>query len=348
MLLHNLSIIRKLAPNSKILPMIKANAFGHGMIEVAKTIEPHVEGLAVARYDEAMELIKYGIKSKIVLMSGDIRISNLKELIMLGCDVVISSKHQFDELITSHIIGRTRIWLKINTGMNRLGIFLFEANKIIEKLKQKTWIEDIILMTHLSDAEMQCDKKTFLQCEAIEKLASQYSLTMSIANSAAIINYPQFHYDWVRPGIMLYGVSPIPETLGRDYNLEVTMELKSYLLDVRKQKKGDQIGYNSSWTCPEDMPLGIIGIGYGDGYPRNINTGTPVWINGKTCPIVGKVSMDLITVDLRPSSNTKIGDSVELWGKNLPVEIVAKYANTIPNELLTHISPRLWSYCTNN
>lgn len=342
-LIHNLFIIKKLAPYSKILVMIKANAFGHGLIDVARTLETYVEGLAIARYEEAIELINCRIKSKIVVMSGDINISRMKELIMRGCDIVISSKYQFDKLMSSNIHNKTTIWLKINTGMNRLGILLEDANSIIEKLTKQTWVQEIILMTHLSDASMENDKKTVPQCEAIKKLSS-YSLPLSIANSAAIIRYPQFHYDWVRPGIMLYGASPFPNTVASDYNLKATMELNSFLLDIRQQQKGDKIGYDSTWTCPENMLLGIIPLGYGDGYPRNIREGTPVWVNEAFCPIVGKVSMDLITIDLRPVKKVKIGDLVELWGKNLSIDIIAKYANTIPNELLTHISPRLLPY----
>lgn len=347
-LVHNVKIVKYFAPHSKILAMIKANAFGHGMTDVAQTLQPYVDALGVARYDEAIELVESGISSKIVLMSGDIRIAQLNELVRRGCHIVISSIYQFEKLISSNTTGKTTIWLKINTGMNRLGIFLKDADYVIKTFLQQKWVENIILMTHLSDADGEKNnRKTQLQGEAITKLAFKYSLPISIANSAAIINYPQFHYDWVRPGIMIYGASPFSNTLASDYNLKATMELNSFLLDIRKQQRGDQIGYGSTWRCPEKMLLGSIPVGYGDGYPRNIAKGTPVWINGVFCPIVGRVSMDLITVDLRPLKKVKIGDFVQLWGRYIPIDIIAKYANTIPNELLTHISPRLLPRCQN-
>lgn len=342
-ILHNLALIKKLTNNSKILPMIKANAFGHGLLNVANLLSDHVDALAVARFEEAMEVMAENPSLPLVLMSGEIDLEKTKKLIQLNCHIVISTQHQYLQLVNAKINGKTTVWLKINTGMNRLGISPLEADAVIHKLRCCSWVEDIVLMTHLSDADLPSNLKTNMQVDALRKISTQHSLAISIANSAAIVQHPNSHGDWVRPGVMLYGGSPIPSMSSKYIGLKPTMTLYSFILDIRRQYKNDEIGYSSSWVCDKDMLLGIIPLGYGDGYPRNINSHAFVWVNNTYCPIVGRVSMDLITIDVSQCKNLKIGDRVEMWGENVSIDEVAGYAGTIANEIMTHISPRLVS-----
>ena len=339
-ILHNLAIIKKFAPNSCVLPMIKANAFGHGLLNVAKLLQDHVASLAVARYEEAIFLLKENIVSSIVVMSGWVDKQQLTTLVDLGCQIGIATKHQLYQLTKGSFHKKVTVWLKINTGMNRLGLSILDSDQAIVQLKKFTWVDNIILMTHLSDADLPDNKKTHAQIKTLKDIANYHGLSHSIANSASIVQYPESHGDFIRPGIMLYGSSPIASLRATQLGLKSTMTLSSYLMDIREQKKGDAIGYGSAWLCEKDILLGIIPFGYGDGYPRLVQPDASVLVNGIQCPIVGRVSMDLITIDISACKSPRIGDTVELWGEGILIDDVAYYANTLSNELFTHISPR--------
>lgn len=340
-IIHNFSIIKRLSSSSKIMAMVKGNAYGHGLLNVAKLLATEADGFGVARYEEAIPLLSANLKKPIVVMSG---LQNLEYVTYVHrgeLQISITSKTQYREFLKSHFDQKITVWLKFNTGMNRLGLPLTFADEYIREVKKNSWVEDVILMTHLSHGNEKKHQNNDIQCTALLELGQRHSLQTSIASSAVLLNYPHYKGDWVRPGIMLYGASPIEGITANDLGLKPAMTLSSYLLDIRQQKKGDQIGYQGAWICKEAVLLGILPIGYGDGYPRNIMPGTPVWINGSLCSIVGRVSMDLITVDLSNCKDPKLGDYVELWGKELSVDQIASQAMSIPNELLTSVSPRI-------
>lgn len=341
---HNFSIIKGLSFDRRVMLMVKANAYGHGLLNVARLLAAEADAFGVARYEEAITLLSANIGKPVVLMSGLHNIEHAKNIHHDKLQISIATKTQYRDFIETKFNQKLTVWLKFNTGMNRLGLPLALANQYIREMKKNRFIKEIILMTHLSSANESNNQKNDFQCRTLLELGKRHSLQTSIANSAALLQYPHYKGDWVRPGIMLYGASPIEGKSASTFGLQPAMTLSSYLLDIRQQRKGDQIGYQGSWICKEDILLGVVPIGYGDGYPRNIAPGTPVWVNGSLCPIIGRVSMDLITIDLSNCKKPKIADYVELWGKELSIDQIAKFAMTLPNELLTRVSPRILEY----
>jgi alanine racemase len=253
-----------------------------------------------------------GITQKIVLMRGVYHQTELALANELKLDLVI---HQKDQL---NLLSNQTHWIKINTGMNRLGFTPDEIPEVYSKLKNN----DLILMTHFSNAEELDNPITSKQIESFNKITKDYSCPKSLANSAGILNWKESHQNWIRPGLFLYT------------GLKSVMTWQSQLIAIRYQKKGDAIGYNGAYICEENMPIGIVGVGYGDGYPRHAKNGTPVLINDVEVPLSGRVSMDMLAVDLRNVSSAKIGDKVTLWGEGLPVEKIAKYTATNAYEFL--------------
>ena len=338
-LLHNVKIVKHYAPKAKILAMIKANAYGHGIIHAAKTLAPVVDGLGVARLGEAIMLHEQGIHSPLFILDGFFSKEELQKTLRDHFIPVINNMQQIEMLTQTTLTHPTQVWIKLNTGMNRLGFHPNEIFTVQQQLSQcKNVIQPTNFMMHFACAEEKTNLFNKKQSDLFWETIKNYPGEKSLANSAAIIHFPEHHADWVRPGIMLYGCSPIPETTGNDFNLQPVMTLTSELISIISVKKGDFIGYNGTYQCPHDTRIGIVGIGYGDGYPRHVENGTPVLINGKYAPLVGRVSMDMLTVDLQNHPEVKIGDKVTLWGEGLPVEIIAKAANTICYELLCQVN----------
>lgn len=343
-LTHNLQRVRDEAPKSKVLAVIKANGYGHGMECAARALSD-ADALGVASLEEALQLRDAGIRMPIVLLEGMFEAAELSRIQLHQLQVVIHSQYQIDmlEAMASknpHGIKLT-VWLKIDTGMHRLGFEPQLVNQVLQQLQAIRVVNEIILMTHLANADDPADDTTRQQLLVLDKTVGQANLPQSIANSAGILGWPQTHVDFVRPGIMLYGVNPFIDGTGADYQLQPVMTLSSRLIAINNVRKGDKIGYGGTWKCPADMPVGVIAIGYGDGYPRHAKNGTPVLLNGKRVPMVGRVSMDMITVDLRTQPKAQIGDEVVLWGDGLPVEEVARHATTIAYELLCGVTQRV-------
>ena len=316
-LIHNYQVIKKRAPSSKILAMLKANAYGHGIIKIAKILSRHdknIGGFGVACLSEAIKLRKNNIIHKIVVMRG---VYNTEELILarhLKLDLLIHNHYQLNLLINNYNnTDPLTLWLKINTGMNRLGFLPEEINNIYQQLN-KTNHKDIIFITHLAESENPDQDFTRRQINIFDQTVKSFSASKSIVNSGGIINYPDNYYDWIRPGLMLYGVSPLKDKTGVELGLRPVMNCQSYLLNIRFQKKGDKMGYNGLYSCPEDMLIGIAAIGYGDGYPQYVKPGALVWINHQLVPIIGKVSMDSLIIDLRLAPKSKINDKVIFLG----------------------------------
>jgi len=338
---HNIGIVRQFAPNAKLMPVIKANAYGHGLLRIAKQLTDS-DGLAVARVDEGVSLRQAGIDQPITVLEGFICQSALETLIEYQLDSVIYSFQQLKLFRQYSGHQKISVWLKLDTGMNRLGFSETEFSLAYQQLSQLDGInQPIALMSHFSSADDLRSKQTSKQIQRFKSCVSAYSGEKSLANSAAILAWTEAITDWVRPGIMLYGVSPFADKSAEDWGLKPVMSLYSRLISIKPIAAGESVGYGESWKTQTDTRLGIISIGYGDGYPRYAKVGTPVLIRGQKVPLVGRVSMDMITVDLNCLPDAQIGDTVTLWGEGLPVETIAQWAETIPYTLLCGVTQRV-------
>lgn len=338
---HNLERVREFAPKPSVIAMVKANAYGHGISRVAQALSG-ADAFGVASLEEGMILREAGITKTIVLVEGVFSADELPEAARNNFTLVVHHEPHLEMLEKVKVKQPFSIWLKINTGMNRLGIDPLQFEKFYQRLSVlETVKKPIGLMTHFSDADRIHSGRTENQLKIFNEVTANLKGPRSLANSAAIIHFPQTHGDWVRPGLMLYGVSPFADKYGRDFNLRPVMSLCSRLIAVNQIKKGSQVGYGGTFTAPEDMLIGVVGVGYGDGYPQFANNGTPVLVgNGVECPLAGRVSMDMLTVDLRNAAHAKVGDRVILWGEDLPVERVAMACNTSAYEILTRMTLR--------
>ncbi|MDH3947940.1 MAG: alanine racemase [Gammaproteobacteria bacterium] len=337
---HNLSIARRRAPDSRIMAIIKANGYGHGSVTVAQALN-EVDAFGVACLDEAITLREAGIAQPIVLLEGAVHAADLN--LVRGYQLELVVHHPAQINLLEQDSGRAiPVWLKLDTGMHRLGIPPGQVAEMLQRLGQlETVAQPVRLMTHLANADDRQDNTTSQQLARFDAATADLKLQTSIANSAGILAWPDTHRDWVRPGIMLYGVSPFVDSAAAENELQPVMTLQSELIAVNRQQQGDPIGYGGTYRCPADMPVGVIAIGYGDGYPRHAPTGTPVLVNGKRVPLIGRVSMDMICVDLRDCPEAQIGDPVVLWGDDLPVEEIASQAGTIGYELLCQVTQRV-------
>lgn len=345
-LVHNYNQIKKITNNSLVLAMIKANAYGHNLLKISEYLN-FADGFGVAQLQEAIILRNSNIKIKIIVMSGFFTLEDLEIIDKLNLEPVVHDFYQIDLLekyyANKKINNKINIWLKIDTGMNRLGIdsdlFLNIYNKLL-KIKN---INIETIMTHFSDADLN-NSKTNMQIEKVNRLIIQNKIKkpISMANSAAILKYPSSHANWVRPGIMLYGVSPFEKSTGLDFNLKPVMTLRTKIIAVKNCKKGETIGYGSDYVCKTNKKIGVIAVGYADGYPRKTNNiSSSVLVNNKITKTIGRISMDLTTIDLTDIDNVNINDRVILWGEGLPVENIASELNVLPHELLSGLGTRV-------
>ncbi len=338
---HNLSVVRKLAPNSKVMAVIKANAYGHGIEQVARALDT-ADALAVARISEAMDVRYAGIDKPVVLLEGVMRPQELGIASMYNLEIVVHREDQVVALEQYKGVGRFNVWVKIDTGMNRLGFDPGVMADVIARLiKKKCVRKPVRIMSHFASADLEDHTMSEQQLRDFAKATKDVDGECTFANSAGILNYPDSHSDWVRPGAMLYGISPIQGKTGEDLGLQPVMTLWSRVIAVKTIKAGQTVGYAGTYTAPEDTTIGIIAAGYGDGYPWRTPTGTPVLVNGTKYPLVGRVSMDMIAVDLGLNTTIKEGDKSVLWGQGLPVEVIAERAGSIPYELVCGISKRV-------
>ncbi|MDD5267792.1 MAG: alanine racemase [Methylococcales bacterium] len=344
---HNVQRVRDYAPNAKIMAVIKANGYGHGLLRIAEALQA-VDAFAVARVDEGIRLRKAGIKTRIAVLEGFTCAEELDELLHYQLDAVVHSFIQVEILESRAERGRIAIWLKLDTGMNRLGFKPNQFNLVYQRLTQCSIIrQPINLMTHLANADDKQDATTLKQIrwfnDTLATLAPELQLASerSIANSAGILAWQEALTDWVRPGIMLYGISPFSDSTGEQLGLKPLMSLHSRLIAVKRIAKGDKVGYSGTWVCEKPTTLGVAAIGYGDGYPRYAKAGTPVLVNGQRVPLIGRVSMDMITVDLETQPNANPGDPVTLWGNGLAVEEIALCADTIAYTLVCGVTQRV-------
>lgn len=338
---QNLDRVRDFTPHARIMAVIKANGYGHGLIRIAQALD-RADAFAVARVDEAIYLRHAGIRQRIAVLEGFTFSDELETLLHYGLDAVIHSFNQIDLMESRSETEKLAVWLKLDSGMNRLGFKATDFDSAYQRLSRCRLVRPPVnLMTHLANADITSDGKTLDQIALFNRIAHVYEGPRSIANSAGIMGWPEAASDWVRPGIMLYGISPFPNATGSQLGLKPVMSLYSRLISIKRLEPGETVGYGMTWTCSKPTALGVVAVGYGDGYPRYARAGTPVLVNGQRVPLVGRVSMDMITVDLQSQPNAKPGDPVCLWGDGLPVEEIAEHAGTIPYTLVCGITQRV-------
>ena len=342
-LLSNVLHVKRLSNNKKIIAMVKANAYGCGLSLVAPILEPLVDAFGVACLEEALAVRKLNIVCDCILFQGIFSPEELSVVVDLNLQLVIHQPIQLKWLLSKHLPTKIKVWVKVDTGMHRLGFAIDEVIDVISALKSCSWVDDCIgLITHLASSDELNNPSNKLQLDRFNALYIPYdNITRSIANSAAIISIPEARADAVRPGIMLYGVSPFANKTGQELGLIPVSRFMSSITTIHHYKAHESIGYGGTWQSDRPSKIGVVPVGYGDGYPRHIKNGTPTWVKDKIAPIVGRVSMDMLTIDLTHHPDVKIGDSVELWGQNIPVEVVAKSAGTIAYELLCQVSGRV-------
>ena len=337
---HNLRVARRHAPDSRIWAIIKADAYGHGLVPVAAALS-EADGFGVARVSEALRLRTAGIQQPILVLSGALNREELAAAQHHGLALVVHQEQQCALLEQADFKRKLRIWLKVDTGMHRLGFAPEQVPDRLARLKMLPAVASIGLMTHLANADDPSDPRTALQCRRLYALAQDYPAhPLSIGNSGGILAFPQSRTHWVRPGILLYGASPFRNRSAQACGLRPVMHFQTRLLAIRRQRRGDPIGYGGRYRCPEEMPIGIAAVGYGDGYPRHAPDGTPVLVGEQRAALIGRVSMDSIALDLR-GVQAEPGAVITLWGQGLPVEEIAASAETINYTLFCGISARV-------
>jgi alanine racemase len=321
------------------MAVVKANAYGHGLERVGLALAD-ADAFGVATISDAHRLRSAGLSQRIVLLSGFDEAADLAELRALAVDTVVHHQYQID-ILQAERGDPLRVWLKIDSGMHRLGIPLARAGLAWQTLRDCHSVAEIVLMTHLASADEPASDQTARQLEAFSAATAGLPGERSIANSPGLLNIPAARSGWVRLGGLLYGLSTHGDRNGEDYGLKPVMSLDSKLIAINDVSAGERVGYGGAYRCERATRLGIVAIGYGDGYPRSAPSGTPTLIRGRRCPTIGRVSMDLLAVDLSELPAARIGDRVCLWGPELAVEAVAASAGTISYELTCGVTRRV-------
>jgi len=339
---HNLQRLRELAPASKLVAVVKANAYGHGLLETARTL-PDADAFGVARLEEALTLRAGGITQPILLLEGFFSADDLPMLSAHKLHTAVHNTEQLEALENAVLSEPVTVWMKLDTGMHRLGVRPEEASAFYQRLCAcKNVRQPVNIVSHFARADEPECGATEQQLDIFNTFTEGKPGLRSIAASGGILLWPQAHFDWVRPGIILYGVSPLDQKpWGADFGFQPVMSLTSTLIAVRPHRAGEPVGYGGTWTSKRDTRLGVVAMGYGDGYPRAAPSGTPVLINGREVPIVGRVAMDMICVDLGPEAQERTGDPVVMWGDGLPVERIAEITKVSAYELITRLTSRV-------
>lgn len=331
----NSAVAKRLAPRSRVWAVVKANAYGHGLSRAVRSLA--ADGLGLIELDAALELRKAGEKRPILLMQGFYSAQELEPIATHGITTVVHDAEQLAMLEKTRVPAKVPVYLKLNTGMNRLGFSEGEVRDAILRLQRCAG--EITLMSHFADADGKRGVKW--QVERFREMTSGLSFERSLANSAAILRYPETHADWVRPGIMLYGCSPFPDQSADKLGLKPVMTLSSELIAVRELRAGDSVGYGCTFTATAPTRIGVVACGYADGYPRHAPTGTPVRVHGQLSRILGRVSMDMLCVDLSECPEADVGSPAVLWGEGMPIDDVAASAGTTSYELLCALAARV-------
>lgn len=338
---HNLALARQHAGPARIWAVVKANAYGHGLMRAVQALDG-ADGYALLELEAAVQLREAGISKPLLLIEGFFGTDELHVFSACGLTGVVHDLEQVRALESVRLPKPIDVYLKVNTGMNRLGFAVEDARRVLARLRQCTSANSITLMTHFADADGVVGVAQQMRRLAVAGIGE---LPQSLANSAALLRYPETRADWVRPGIMLYGCSPFPDETARAIGLEPAMTLKSRLVAVQTLRSGDQAGYGGTFTARDPMRIGIVACGYADGYPRHApgfaDRGTPILVAGRRTRTVGRVSMDMMFVDLGPVPEATLGTEVTLWGEGLSADEVAAAAGTVSYELLCALAERV-------
>lgn len=338
---HNLAVAKARAGGARVVAVVKANGYGHGAARLLPALGA-ADMLGVACIEEALDLREAGAAQPILLMEGVFEASELPLCAGLGFAIVVHEPGQIRMLQQARLDRPLAVWLKINTGMNRLGFRPEEVPAALDRLQGCAAVAPgIRLMTHFASADEPSSPATREQIRRFAATAEGLGLERSFCNSAGLLAWPEAHAEWVRPGIMLYGVSPLEGRSGAEEGLRPVMTLETRLIAVREVRAGEAVGYAGTWRAEAPTRIGIAAMGYGDGYPRHAPSGTPVLVNGSEAPLAGRVSMDMLAIDLSGQPEAQVGDPVVLWGAGLPVETIAAAAGTIAYELLCGITGRV-------
>jgi len=340
----NLAQVRVRAPKTQVLAVVKANAYGHGLLRVLPALAD-ADGLAVAELDGALELRAAHYTRRILLLEGFFAADELPEFAAKRLAAVVHHADQVTMLEAAHLERPIEVFLKIDTGMNRLGVRPGEVGALVERLTHCDSVAALRLMTHLARADEEDGIKE--QVAAFDAACKGLPYPRSIANSAGIVRYAETGGDIVRPGIMLYGATPFPYDTAEMIGVQPVMTLRSQIIAVHDLKANDSVGYGAAYTASRAHRIGTVACGYADGYPRHAPNGTPVLVCGKKVRMAGRPSMDMITVDLTDVPEARIGSPVVLWGEGLPVDDVASAAATVGYELLCALAPRVPVVTTN-
>jgi alanine racemase len=334
---HNLEVVRRHVPGAKVWAVVKANAYGHGLAHALEGFAA-ADGLALLEWDAAQRLRELGWQRPILMLEGAFEPADLAVAASFDLAVVVHDVRQVDWL-AEHAGAPIAVHLKVNTGMNRLGIPPADVPTVHRRLARLAQVRSVTLMTHFANADVAGGAE--VATHAFERCTVGLDGERSLANSAAVLACPDTHRDWVRPGIMLYGASPFADRSAASLGLAPAMSLRSQLIGVQSLAAGDTVGYGATFTAERAMRIGIVACGYADGYPRHAPTGTPVAVDGVRTRSIGRVSMDMMAVDLQPVPRADVGTPVELWGDAVPVDEVAASAGTIGYELLCALAPRV-------
>jgi alanine racemase len=337
-LAHNLDVARRAASGAHVFAVIKANAYGHGVARAARALNA-ADGIALLELDAAAGLRERGYAKRIALLEGLFAVDELAVAASLDLTIAIHEQEQVKMLDAAPAGARLDVMLKINSGMNRLGFAPEQARKACEHLRQHRAVKKLTLMTHFATADDA--RGVAWQMQQFERVAAGHALERSLANSAAILRYPATHGDWVRPGIMLYGCSPFADVPPHELGLRPVMTLSSAIISVQELRSGDRVGYAGTFEAAGPLRVGTVACGYADGYPRHAPTGTPVLVDGVRTRTLGRVSMDMLCVDLSAVPTARVGSRVVLWGNGLPADEVATCAATVSYELLCALAPRV-------
>ena len=338
---HNLATIRGHAPGRKVMAVIKANAYGHGLVATAQALSA-ADAFAVARLEEGLQLCAVGIRAPIVLLEGVFSAEQLAAAAAHELQLVVHDPLQIELLERYSGEYRFTLWLKIDTGMNRLGFRPQDFAAALRALQTlRTPAQEIRLMTHLARADEPEQDMTRLQTARFRQCVAATALPTSIGNSAGIWGGAESQGDWVRPGLALYGVSPFGKSHGAALGLQPAMTLQTHVIATKRVPRGETVGYGGAWLAQRDTRIAILSAGYGDGLRRSLAAGTPVLIAGQRAVLVGRVSMDMIAIDVTDLPSVVVGDPAVLWGAALPVETIAAHAGTIPYELLCAVNQRV-------
>lgn len=336
----NFARVRQLAPSSAVVCVVKADAYGHGFANVWRALT-EADVLAVATTGEARLCRQLGWRGRLLLLEGPANRAEFDQLLGLDVEMVVHHETQLQMLRQRQHELHRPLWLKIDTGMHRLGFPAADAREAYKQLSGLQGGSQIILMSHFACADDPDNPMTVRQMQNFDAATLDLRGPVSLANSAGILNYADSRRDFVRPGIMLYGISPCRKKTADDIGLRPAMSLFCDLIAINQARAGDCVGYGAAYTCPRDMRIGVAAIGYGDGYPRHARNGTPVLLQGKRASLVGRVSMDMITIDLSGHPGARVGDRLTLWGEGLPIEEVAPWADAIPYQLICGVTARV-------